>query len=98
MGTTEELTLEQARTKAEDIVRLIKRGVDPNAPLAEQQKAEGWTVEMLFDEYAADLRKREKSERTAVDTLARSDRYLATWRRLPLTSLTRSWSAPSMLS
>ncbi len=90
LGTTEELTLEQARTKAEDIIRLIKRGVDPNAPLAEQQKAEGWTVDMLFDEYAADLRKREKSERTAVDTLARRDRYLAAWRNLPLTSLTRS--------
>ena len=90
LGTTEELTLEQARTKAEDIIRLIKRGVDPNAPLAEQQKAEGWTVDMLFDEYAADLRKREKSERTAIDTLARRDRYLASWRNLPLISLTRS--------
>jgi integrase len=90
LGTTEDLTLEQARTKAEDIIRLIKRGVDPNAPLAEQQKAEGWTVDMLFDEYAADLRKREKSERTAIDTLARRDRYLASWRNLPLISLTRS--------
>ena len=51
LGTTEELTLDQARLKAEDIIRLIKRGVDPNAPNAEQ-KAEGWTVDMLFDEYA----------------------------------------------
>ncbi len=89
LGTTEELTLDQARLKAEDVVRLIKRGVDPNAPDAEQ-KAEGWTVAVLFDEYAADLRTREKSERTIEDILARRDRYLSDWKNLPLTSLTRS--------
>ena len=43
-GSTEELTLEQARLKAEDIIRKIKLGIDPNAPPAEQ-KAEGWTVD-----------------------------------------------------
>lgn len=89
LGSTEDLTLDQARLKAEDIIRLIKRGVDPNAPITEE-KAEGWTVDVLFDEYAADMRKRERSERTAADTLARRDRYLADWKTKPLTSLTRS--------
>lgn len=89
LGTTEELTLEQARLKAEDVIRQIKLGIDPNEPLAEQ-KAEGWTVEVLFDEYAADMRKRECAERTIVDVLARRDRYLADWKKTPLTSLTRS--------
>jgi integrase len=90
LGTTDELSLEQARTKAEDILRLIKRGADPNAPKTEQQRAEGWTVDILFDEYAADMRKRECSERTAIDTLARRDRYLADWKHKPLSSLSRS--------
>lgn len=89
LGTTDELTLEQARLKAEDVIRQIKLGVDPNAPLAEQ-KAEGWTVDILFDEYAADMRKRECAERSVLDVLARRDRYLADWKKLPLTSLTRS--------
>lgn len=89
LGTTDELTLEQARLKAEDIVRQIKLGIDPNAPLADR-KAEGWTVTLLFDEYAADMRKRECAERTIIDVLARRDRYLADWKDLPLTSLTRS--------
>jgi integrase len=89
LGTTEELSLEQARLKAEDILRLIKRGIDPNASDAEQ-KAEGWTVAVLFDEYAADLRAREKSERTIEDTLARRDRYLADWKNIPLAKITRS--------
>jgi integrase len=89
LGSVDDLTLEEARHKAEDIIRLIKRGIDPNAPNAEQ-KADGWTVATLFDEYAADMRKRECSERTIVDMLARRDRNLPDWKDLPLTSLTRS--------
>lgn len=89
LGSTDELTLEEARLKADDVIRMIKRGVDPNKPNAEQ-KAEGWTVDILFDEYAADMRKRECSERTIEDTLARRDRYLPEWKKLPLGSLTRS--------
>lgn len=89
LGTTNELTLDQARMMAEDVIRQIKLGVDPNAPLADQ-KAEGWTVDILFDEYAADLRKRECSERTIADTLARRDRYLADWKEMPLSRLTRT--------
>ncbi len=89
LGTTEELTLEQARLKAEDVIRQIKLGIDPNEPLADQ-KAEGWSVDALFDEYAADMRKRECAERTIKDILERRDRYLPDWKKLPLTSLTRS--------
>ncbi len=89
LGSIEELTLEEARLKAGDVIRQIKLGIDPNAPAAEQ-KAEGWTVGILFDRYASDMRKRLCSERTIADTLARRDRYLADWISLPLTSLSRS--------
>jgi hypothetical protein len=89
LGTTEELTLDQARLKAADVVRQIRLGIDPNEPLA-AQKAEGWTVDLLFEEYARDLEKRDCAPRTIVDVLARRDRYLADWKKLPLTSLTRS--------
>ncbi len=51
---------------------MVRRGVDPNGPNSQPQ-AEGWTVDLLFDEYAADMRKRECSERTIEDTLARRD-------------------------
>jgi integrase len=89
IGTTDEITLDEARMKAQDLIRQIRLGIDPNEPLA-NQKAEGWTVDILFDEYAADMRKRECSERTINDTLARRDRYLADWKAKPLTSLTRT--------
>ncbi len=72
-----------------DVIRMIKRGIDPNAPYAEQ-KAEGWTVSVLFDEYAADMRQRHCSERSIEDVLARRKRYLSSWKNLPLTNLTRS--------
>ncbi len=89
LGSTDDLTLDQARLKAEDVIRQIRLGIDPNQPAVEQ-KTEGWTVDILFDEYVADLRQRERSERTVVDVLASRDRYLADWKKLPLTSLTRS--------
>ena len=89
LGSTEDLPREQARLKAEDVIRQIKLGIDPNEPLA-GQKAEGWTVDILYDEYAADLRARECAERTSVEMLQRRDRYLADWKDMPLTSLSRS--------
>lgn len=88
-GHTDELSLEQARLQAEDVIRQIKLGIDPNEPLADQ-KAEGWTVDVLFEEYAVDMRKRECAERTIIDVLGRRDRYLPDWKKLPLTELTRS--------
>jgi len=89
IGTTEELSLEEARLRAEDVIRQIKLGIDPNEPISDQ-KSEGWTVDILYDEYAADMRKRECTERTIEDVLYRRDLYLADWKRLPLTELTRS--------
>lgn len=89
IGSTEELALDDARAKAEEIIRKIKQGVDPNQP-ENKPKAEGWTVDALFNEYAADLRQRERSERTVEAILAGRDRYLGDWKRLPLTQLTRS--------
>lgn len=53
LGSTEDLNLAQSRLKAGDIIRSIKLGIDPNEPITEP-KAAGWTVDALFDEYAAD--------------------------------------------
>jgi integrase len=89
LGSTDALTLEEARTKAEELIRKIKLGVDPNDP-GSYRAAEGWTVGVLIDEYVADLRKRECADRTISTMLDRRRRYLADWHHLPLTDLTRS--------
>ncbi len=89
LGTTDELTLEQARLKAQDVLRQITLGKDPNEREAQPQ-ADAWTVETLFSEYVADLRKRECAEITVENTLGSLNRYLADWKKLRLTELTRS--------
>ena len=89
LGCTEELSLEEARLRAEDILRQIKLGIDPNAP-PEAEKCEGWTIEQLYDEYAADMKRRDCSERTIDRLLYRRDLYLADWLSMPLTELTRT--------
>ena len=89
IGSTEDLNLDQARLKAEDIIRNIKLGIDPNEPLAEP-KSEGWTVATMFDEYTVDLKKRDCSAKTIGSTQENLDRYLSDWKPLLLTKLTRS--------
>ena len=89
LGTTDELTLERARLRAEDVIRKIKLGIDPNDQESDTA-AECWTVARLFEEYAADLRKRECAEATIISVLKRTQRHLADWKDLPLTDLTRS--------
>jgi hypothetical protein len=56
LGTTTELSLDDARTRAMQVIAQIKLGIDSNAPTA-LPGAETWTVEQMFEEYAADLRR-----------------------------------------
>lgn len=91
LGSTEEMSLEDARTEATRLLQQIKLGVDPNAaPVAASPSARDWTVERMYHEYAADMRARECAERTIDDLLKRFERYLADWARLALTEVRRS--------
>lgn len=72
-----------------EVITLIKKGVDPNAGAVEPG-AERWTVERMFDECMDDLRKRDCAERTMSDVLVRMNRYLADWKPIPISEITRS--------
>jgi len=89
LGTTDELTLDEARTRAQEVIAQIKRGVDPNAPGA-GAGAEVWTVGRLWDEYEADMRHRGLADRTIASFRYHLDKYIADWRAVPLTELRRS--------
>jgi len=52
--------------------------------------ADTWTVEKMFDEYVADLRARECSERTIQDLFGHLNRYLPDWKQIPISQITRS--------
>ena len=89
LGTTEEMSLDEARTRAAEVIALVKRGVDPNAPYA-AEGADTWTLEQLWREYLADMRARDLSERTISGYESHLEKHLADWRGLPLTELRRS--------
>ena len=75
LGSVEEMTLEEARIRAEQLITLIKTGVDPNAqPASPEDGSHAWKVERMYKEYTLDLRTRERSERTGEDMLSRLNR------------------------
>ena len=91
LGGTEEMTLDDARSRALAVLDQIKRGIDPNAPPPDPAAdAEGWTVRRLYDEYIADMRTRECSERTVANMEERLSRYLPDWADLPIAEVRRS--------
>ncbi|MBO9431105.1 integrase family protein [Sulfitobacter sp. R18_1] len=91
LGTTEELTLEEARNRAAAVIDQIKRGIDPNAPAADPAADAGtWTVRRLYEEYIADMRARDCAERSVENMLDRLNRYLSGWADTPLTEIKRS--------
>lgn len=89
LGTTIELSLDDARTRALDVISQIKKGVDPNGTMAEPG-SEVWTVEQMFAEYGDDLRARECTDRTISDLFAQVERYLADWKAIPIAEITRT--------
>ena len=90
LGTTLELTLDDARTRAMEVIAQIKQGEDPNAPTGATSCAEMWTVQQMFDEYAEDLRTRECAPRTIVDVVAQRNRYFVDWIEVPIGDVTRT--------
>ena len=91
LGGTEEMTLDDARSKATAMLDLIKRGIDPNAPPADPSADAGaWTVQRMYEEYGADMRTRDCVERSIIDIMDRLDRYLPKWCDLLVTDIKRS--------
>lgn len=90
LGTTEEITLDEARTHALALISQIKRGEDPNAVPDRGADAAAWTVQRMFDEYVADMRARECAERSALDVLYRLNLYLPDWVGIPITEIRKS--------
>lgn len=90
LGTTEDLSLEEARIRAEEMLAQVKRGIDPNA--RPTISSENWTVQKMFEEYGHDLRTRDRTERTYNDMMARLNRYLSKWKDIPINEIKRSFA------
>jgi len=91
LGLTDEITLDEARTRAQELIAQVRRGEDPNArPEDKTRNPDGWTVRRMYDEYAADMRARDCRERTIEDVLSRRDRHLKAWLDIPISEIRRS--------
>lgn len=90
LGTTDDLTLEEARIRAEEMLAQVKRGVDPNAKPT--ISSENWTVLKMYEEYGHDMKTRDRVERTFTDMKARLERYLPKWKEMPINEIKRSFA------
>ncbi|WP_417713994.1 tyrosine-type recombinase/integrase [Pseudophaeobacter arcticus] len=91
LGTTNEMSLEDARSRATAVIEQIKLGIDPNAsPMDPAADAGAWTVRRLYEEYIADMRARDCSERSVENMLDRLDRYIIAWADKPIGEIKRS--------
>ncbi|MDK3075547.1 integrase family protein [Sedimentitalea sp. JM2-8] len=91
LGGTEEMTLDEARSRALAVLDQIKRGIDPNAPPPDAADDAGtWTVRRMFEEYGADMRARGCVDRSVDDMMDRLARYLPDWADTPITEVRRS--------
>ena len=92
LGRWPDLSVENARTLALEAIAQIKRGINPNSDLkAVDEGPDGWTVEKMYSEYIQDMRVRGCRDRSAADMLERLERYLPSWRLLPITDVKRSF-------
>jgi integrase len=89
LGTTEEMTLDEARTRALALVAEVKRGKDPNGTFGDIDAGQ-WTVGRMFDEYVADMARRECAERSGRNVLERLERYLGDWKKTPINEIKKS--------
>jgi hypothetical protein len=92
LGGTDEMTLDEARSRAIRVIEVIKSGIDPNAPQPEPvaEQADTWTVRRMYQDYAADMTARECAPRTVLDILDRLNTYLPKLADTPTSGVRRS--------
>lgn len=89
LGTTDEMSLEEARDKAIEVIAQIKQGIDPNESYRAMH-TDTWTVEQMYQEYWEDMQARDLSDRTIADMKRRLSKYMGKWKNIPITEIKRS--------
>ena len=90
LGTTDELDLSCARTKAQEVLQGIRRGIDPNEKHNTTGSVVYITVEELWDQYEAWLRNQDRAESTINSFRRHLEKYLNPLRETPLGELRKS--------
>jgi integrase len=93
LGRTDELSLRDARERAQEVVAQIKRGIDPNEPVraaGDSPSVASMTVGELWEQYEARLRRRGRAEHTVAGFRCHLDRYISDWRDTQICDLRKS--------
>lgn len=93
LGSTDDLSLRRARERAQEVLRQIRAGVDPNEPEPEAEPTPGvgsMTVGELWDAYETWMREQGRAEVTIDGFRRHFDKYLDDWRDDPISDLRKS--------
>lgn len=94
IGKVGEVSLSDARTKAEAIIEQIKGGIDPNSevPIVQDdgEDVSAWSLSRMFAEYMGGMKFRGCTDRSVEDVSKRFARYLSDWADRPMASIKRS--------
>ncbi len=89
LGSTDELSLDEARSRAQEVISLIKRGIDPNAN-DQSIPASDMTVGELWRAYEQWLQAQDRSPRTIEAFHYYLEKYLKDWREMPVCDIRKS--------
>jgi integrase len=90
LGTTDQFDLDGARARAQEVLREIRRGVDPNAGSTPARGVAEMTIGELWQAYSAWMRDQGRAETTITGFRRHLDKYLTDWRGTPLGELRKS--------
>lgn len=91
IGQWPDMDVDRARTRANEVIAQIKKGIDPSAP--PEQPADSvltWTVERLYQEYEEHMRVRNCRARSIEDVKWRMETYLPDWKSRLIPTLTKA--------
>jgi hypothetical protein len=86
LGSFATLTLEQARKMAAEIIRQAKQGLDT---MADARRSDGYTVEVLWEEFFREHRKKLTSRMSVVGYEREARVFTSDFGAMPVTAVTR---------
>ncbi|HSM42980.1 MAG TPA: Arm DNA-binding domain-containing protein [Afifellaceae bacterium] len=89
IGSADDMSLDEVRSRGRQVLELIGRGIDPNAPTKTIPVAEK-TVGELWDDYEAWLGKQDRSPDYIAGFRYHLEKYLSDWRHLPVVDLRKA--------
>lgn len=91
IGQWPDMDVDAARARAQEVITQIKRGIDPNAPPeVREDSVLTWTLERLYKEYEAHMRKKDRRDVSIDDMQWRLDTYLPDWKTRKIATITKA--------